>query len=216
VYGGLKDAKVEENQTRYYLPEFPMGISEIQPLDFHSPYGCSKGVADQYIIDYSRIFDLKTVTFRQSCIYGYRQFGIEDQGWVAWFMIALSLKRKVTIFGTGKQVRDVLLIDDLVDLYMKAIENIEQVSGMVYNIGGGPENTVSLLEFLENLESISGRTVEPLMGNWRPGDQPVYVSDIRKAEKELGWKPKVDVSEGMNELYGWVAENAELFKSLMV
>jgi len=162
-------------------------------------------------VDYARIYRLRTVNFRQSCIYGYRQFGVEDQGWVAWFIIAHLLNRPITIYGTGKQVRDLLFIDDLVDCYLLAIGRIDQVAGMTFNIGGGPTNTLSLLEFLNLLEKLSGRPVAHDFADWRPGDQLVYISDIRRAQAILGWRPQTDVAEGVRRLYDWVAANLELF-----
>jgi CDP-paratose 2-epimerase len=211
VYGKLPALKLHEEAGRYSLPDLPNGVGEQQPLDFHSPYGCSKGAADQYVIDYSRIYGLRTVNFRQSCIYGYRQFGVEDQGWVAWFSIAHLLGQPVTIYGTGKQVRDVLFIDDLVDCYLAAINNIDKVTGLTFNIGGGPANTLSLLELLEMLRQHSGREVVHSFADWRPGDQPVYVSDIRRAEELLPWQPRVAVSEGVQRLYKWVTANLAAF-----
>jgi CDP-paratose 2-epimerase len=211
VYGKLPELQINEDETRYSLPEQPDGVSESQPLDFHSPYGCSKGAADQYVADYARIYNLRTVTFRQSCIYGYRQFGVEDQGWVAWFTIAHQLRRPVTIYGTGKQVRDILFVDDLVSCYLAAIENIERVSGMTFNIGGGTANTLSLLELLQLLRQHSEREVTHSFSDWRPGDQPVYISDIRKAQSLLGWSPQTDVRDGFERLYQWVEAHRELF-----
>ena len=211
VYGKLPDFNQEEQPLRYALPDLPQGVSEVQPLDFHSPYGCSKGAADQYTIDYARIYGLRTVNFRQSCIYGYRQFGVEDQGWVAWFTIAHLLGRPVTIYGTGKQVRDVLFIDDLIDCYLAAIDRIESVAGKSFNIGGGPGNTLSLLELLELLREYSGRAVQHSFDQWRPGDQPVYVSDIRRAEQEISWRPQVPVHQGVEQLHRWVSANLGLF-----
>lgn len=209
VYGHLGELEVREEATRYVLPGLPRGVSERQPLDFHSPYGCSKGSADQYVIDYSRIYGLRTASLRQSCIYGYRQFGIEDQGWLAWFTIAHLLGRDITIYGSGKQVRDLLFIDDLVDCYLACIERIAEASGKAYNIGGGPTNTLSVLEFMDLLGELSGRPVEFTFGDWRPGDQPVYVSDVRKAEDDLGWRPHVGVRAGVERLYSWVEANLE-------
>jgi CDP-paratose 2-epimerase len=211
VYGKLSGLKVTEDARRHTLADLPNGVSETQPLDFHSPYGCSKGAGDQYIIDYARIYGLRTVNFRQSCIYGYRQFGVEDQGWVAWFTIAHELMKPVTLYGTGKQVRDILFIDDLIDCYLAAIERIDEVSGMTFNIGGGPENTLSLLELLEALREHSGRTVAHTVEDWRPGDQPVYVSDIRKAAQLLDWRPTIDVPTGLELLHNWVVANLEAF-----
>jgi CDP-paratose 2-epimerase len=212
VYGEMKDVAIIEANGRYEYKDHPNGISEERPLDFHSPYGCSKGAADQYVRDYSRIYGLRAVNFRQSCIYGCRQFGIEDQGWVAWFTIAAALRKQITIYGDGKQVRDVLFIDDLVDCYTKAIHNIEKVSGRVYNIGGGPENTMSLLELIAFLELTFHKKIRFAFSDWREGDQPVFVCDIRKAQADLGWTPKVGVQEGVNRLKSWVAENTTLFE----
>lgn len=211
VYGKLPHLQIEEDSKRCSLPALPNGVSETQPLDFHSPYGCSKGAADQYIVDYSRIYGLRTVNFRQSCIYGYRQFGVEDQGWVAWFAIAHTLGEAVTIYGTGKQVRDILFIDDLVDCYLAAIDHIDKVSGMTFNIGGGPLNTLSLLELLEMLRQLAGRSVVHSFEDWRPGDQPVYVSDIRRAEELISWRPRVGVKQGFEQLYSWISANRDSF-----
>jgi CDP-paratose 2-epimerase len=214
VYGDLHEVGYGEESSRYTLPSLPLGVSEKQALDFHSPYGCSKGTGDQYVIDYARCYGLRTVTFRQSCIYGYWQYGIEDQGWVAWFIIAHLLGHPITVFGTGKQVRDVLFIDDLVNCYVAAIERIDAVSGLAFNIGGGPENTMSLIEFLQILETISGKRVDFAHGASRPGDQPVFVSDIARARKLLGWAPTVQKSEGIKRLYEWVASNRALFRPM--
>ncbi|MBZ0159599.1 MAG: GDP-mannose 4,6-dehydratase [bacterium] len=211
VYGKLPDLNLREDALRCLIPDLPHGVSETQPLDFHSPYGCSKGAADQYVNDYARIYGLRTVNFRQSCIYGYRQFGVEDQGWVAWFTIAHTLGQPVTIYGTGKQVRDILFIDDLIDGYLAAIDRIDQVSGVTFNIGGGPENTLSLLELLEMLGEHSGRAVVHSFEDWRPGDQPVYVSDIRRAAELLSWRPRVGVKEGFERLHSWVKVNRDSF-----
>jgi len=211
VYGGMEDIEIVERNNRYEYKDFPYGIPENRILDFHSPYGCSKGTADQYVRDYARIYDLKTVVFRQSCIYGYRQFGVEDQGWVAWFTIASLFGKKITIYGDGKQVRDVLFIDDLVRAYDMAAKN-ENTYGKIYNIGGGPDNKMSLLELISYLERFFNKKIEYLFSDWRPGDQPVFVSDIRKAEKEFGWKPDISVQEGVEKLSKWVQENKELFE----
>lgn len=211
VYGKLPAFDLREEPTRYVIQDLPYGVSESQAIDFHSPYGCSKGAADQYVIDYARIYKLRTVNFRQSCIYGQRQFGVEDQGWLAWFAIAHSLGVPVTIYGTGKQVRDVLFVDDLIDCYLAAIDRIDQVSGMTFNIGGGPGNTLSLLELLEALNQHSGRRVAHSFEDWRPGDQPVYVSDIRKAGDLLSWRPQIRVEEGLKRLYSWVELNRDSF-----
>lgn len=212
VYGGMDDLAVVDQGGRYWYRDRPLGISESQPLDFHSPYGCSKGAGDQYVRDYARIYGLRSVVLRQSCIYGYRQFGIEDQGWIAWFMIAALKKRPISIYGDGKQVRDTLFIDDLLDAYEAACQHIDTVEGQIFNIGGGPENTMSVwAEFGPILEELLGRPVPVTFADWRPGDQRVYVSDIRKAAAVLGWQPRVPVREGMTRLFHWIKENQSLF-----
>jgi CDP-paratose 2-epimerase len=212
VYGGMEDVALAEDPTRWRYADLEHGAPETQPLDFHSPYGCSKGTGDQYVRDYARIYGMRTVVMRQSCIYGPRQFGIEDQGWVAWFVIATVLGRPITIYGDGKQVRDVLHVDDLLDAYDAAIEKIDGVIGRVYNIGGGPENVMSVwAEFGPILEKLLDRKVEVARGDWRPGDQKVFYADIRKAERELGWKPKIGVEQGVERLFAWVKENQTLF-----
>jgi len=214
VYGGMEEVKVNEGEKRYAYADFPNGIPETMQLDFHSPYGCSKGCADQYTRDYARIYGLKTAVFRQSCIYGQRQFGIEDQGWVAWFTIASALGKKLTIYGNGKQVRDVLHIDDLVEAYRIATEKIDVVKGKVFNIGGGAGNTMSLLELLSYLEEFFGKKIDVSYSDWRPGDQPVYISDIARAKKVFGWEPKIGVKDGVQKLHKWVSENAKMFEDL--
>ena len=212
VYGGMEDVKVVERGTRWEYESLPLGCPETQPLDFHSPYGCSKGTGDQYVRDYARIYDLPTVVMRQSCIYGPRQFGVEDQGWVAWMIIAAVTGKQIMICGDGKQIRDVLHVDDLLNAYDAAIARIDTVKGRVYNLGGGPENTISIWnEFGPMLESLLGRSIQVARGDWRPGDQKVFVADIRKAERELGWKPKIGVEEGVKRLFEWVKENQNLF-----
>jgi CDP-paratose 2-epimerase len=212
VYGGMEDVVTVQGPKAYSYRDFAFGIPEERPMDFHSPYGCSKGSADQYVRDYARIYGLDTVVFRQSCIYGYRQFGIEDQGWVAWFVIAAVLGRNITIFGDGKQVRDVLFIDDLVSAYDSALSNLAHTRGRVYNIGGGPKNTISLLDLLSFLEERLGREIPVRFSDWRPGDQPVYVSDIRKAESDFGWSPRVNWKEGVSRLLQWVTENRSMIE----
>ncbi len=211
VYGRMEDIGVTERNGRYEYRDHPSGIDENQPTDFHSPYGCSKGAADQYTIDYARIYGLHTVAFRQSCIYGTRQFGIEDQGWVAWFTIAAVLGKQLTIYGDGKQIRDVLQVDDLARAYLAAYEHRDAVAGQAFNIGGGPENTLSLLELLTFLREELQVEIAPLWSDWRPGDQPVFVCNLGKAQRLLDWRPAIGVREGVRELIHWVRDNAALF-----
>ncbi|MGA2505078.1 MAG: GDP-mannose 4,6-dehydratase [Anaerolineales bacterium] len=212
VYGGMEDVKVVEDETRWHYADLPLGCPETQPLDFHSPYGCSKGTGDQYVRDYARIYGLPTIVMRQSCIYGPRQFGVEDQGWVAWMIIAAVTGRPITIYGDGKQIRDILNVDDLLNAYDAAVDRISTVKGRVYNLGGGPENTMSIwTEFGPLLGKMLGKAVPVKRSDWRPGDQKVFVADIRKADRELGWKPKVGIELGVERLFDWVKQNKDLF-----
>ncbi len=212
VYGGMDDVELAEEETRWRYKDLIHGCPETQPLDFHSPYGCSKGTGDQYVRDYSRIYGLRSVVFRQSCIYGPRQFGIEDQGWLAWMIIAAVTGRRITIYGDGKQVRDVLHVNDLLDAYDAAIEKIDQAKGQVYNVGGGTRNVMAVwAEFGPILERLLGRKIEVAREDWRPGDQRVFYADFRKAKNELNWEPKIDLEEGIEMLFDWVKENQELF-----
>lgn len=214
VYGNLTHLKVSEKSKRYVLDDHSNGIHENHQLDFHSPYGCSKGAAEQYVRDYSRIYGLKTVVFRQSCIYGRHQFGIEDQGWIAWFVIATLLKKPVKLYGNGKQVRDVLFVDDLVDLYYAAIKNINEVSGHIFNIGGGQSNSISILELFDTLKENHGLGVDYTHHELRAGDQKIFISDNNNIHKSIGWKPKVALREGIAELLQWTQENIKLIKTL--
>ncbi len=212
VYGGMEEVQIAEEQKRYTYAALPQGVSETQPLDFHSPYGCSKGAADQYVRDYARIYGLRTIVMRMSCIYGPRQFGIEDQGWVAHFLISSVLGRPITIYGDGKQVRDILYVDDLLMAFDQAVERIDVTGGRVYNVGGGPQHTISIwTEFRELLTELLGREIEVSYDDWRPGDQLVYVSDTTKARRELDWEPRTSVREGIEKLLHWVVENKRLF-----
>ncbi|GAB4499220.1 MAG: GDP-mannose 4,6-dehydratase [Anaerolineales bacterium] len=212
VYGGMEDVELYEEPTRWRYKDLVNGCPETQPLDFHSPYGCSKGTGDQYVRDYARMYDLPTVVFRQSCIYGPRQFGIEDQGWVAWFIIAAVMGRSITIYGDGKQVRDILHVYDLINAYDLAVEKIDVARGQVYNMGGGPANVMSIwAEFGPRLEKLLGKKIEVAHGDWRPGDQRVFYADISKAKKELGWEPRINVEEGVDMLFEWVRKNKTLF-----
>jgi CDP-paratose 2-epimerase len=212
VYGGMEDVTTAEDATRYHYLDRPHGIAEEYPLDFHSPYGCSKGCGDQYVRDYARTYGLKTVVLRQSCIYGSRQLGVEDQGWVAHFCIAAHYGRPITIYGDGKQVRDVLWIDDLVAAYEAAAARIDVAAGQIYNLGGGPDNTMSIwAEFGPMLEQLAGREIPVTFSSWRVGDQRVFISDIRKAERELGWRPRMSVADGIRGLWEWVGDHPQLF-----
>lgn len=211
VYGGMEQIAIVDHGDRYAYADYPDGIDELAPLDFHSPYGCSKGCGDQYVIDYARIYDMKTVAFRQSCIYGTRQFGIEDQGWIAWFCVAATTGKPFTIFGDGKQIRDALWVGDLLDAYEAALARIDSVSGQAFNIGGGPANTLSLNELVEHLERGFGRGFDVPYGPWRPGDQRVFVADIAKARRLLDWSPKVGIRAGIDRLLDWVRANPGLF-----
>ncbi len=214
VYGGMEDIAIILEGDRYRYRDLPDGIPENRLLDFHSPYGCSKGTADQYIRDYARIYGLKTVVFRQSCIYGPRQFGVEDQGWLAWFTIAALLGKPITIYGDGKQVRDVLYVDDLARAYELAVEHIAQVRGQVFNIGGGPRNVLAIREVFPLLEEWLGKNIPLTHGDWRPGDQPVYISNIEKAKRLLGWEPVTNARNGLKRLFDWSVTRTDVFRNL--
>ena len=207
VYGGLADIALEQRGGRYE-PRNPNvrthGVSEDRPLDFHSPYGCSKGTADQYVLDYARSYGLKAIVFRMSCIYGPHQFGTEDQGWVAHFLIRAIEGSPIVLYGDGMQVRDVLFVEDLVDAFLLAQRNMDRYSGSAFNIGGGPANTTSLLELLELIERLHGDSPDIAMQEWRTGDQRYYVSDTRRFQQATGWQPKVGVEEGVRRLYEWL------------
>ncbi|HET7379928.1 MAG TPA: GDP-mannose 4,6-dehydratase, partial [Gaiellales bacterium] len=176
---------------------------ETQPLDFHSPYGCSKGAADQYVRDYARCFGMNTVVLRQSCIYGAHQYGTEDQGWVAHFVHSILKDRALTIFGDGTQVRDLLDARDLSKLYALAIERIDVTRGEVYNVGGGPENKRNLLEVIARIGELTNRKPRYSFAGWREGDQEFYVSDVSRAREQLGWQPEIDFDHGLRDLISW-------------
>ena len=208
VYGGLEYLDVAEDGDRYKFEDnrFQKGVSEHVNLDFHSPYGCSKGSADQYVRDYARIYGMKTIVFRQSCIYGPRQWGTEDQGWVFHFIKEAYFGNKLKIYGDGKQVRDLLYIGDLIKCYEMAIENIENTRGGVYNVGGGLQNSVSLLQAISIINGLLDKQIEYDFHDWRPGDQKVFISDNSKANSEFGWKPETDVKLGFQNMLKWVKE----------
>jgi len=211
VMGELLSIPVVEKKERYEYKNIK-GVNEGFPLDFHGPYGCSKGCGDQYFLDYARIYGLNTVVFRQSGIYGPHQFGIEEQGWLAWFCNALLFNKPVTIFGNGKQVRDVLYVDDLIRAYDSALKNIKKTRGKAYTIGGGPRFSLSIWELFDILEKLSEKKFNHSFGPWRPGDQKVYVSDVSRAKKDFGWSPKISPKEGLKRLYNWIAQNKNLIK----
>ncbi len=215
VYGGMEEVGIVQHSGRYTYAGLPEGVSEDCLLDFHSPYGCSKGAADQYVRDYHRIFGMRTVVLRQSCIYGTRQFGIEDQGWVAWFTIASLLKKPITIYGDGKQVRDVLWIDDLVDAYEQLYRNADRVAGEIFNVGGGPANTLSLLELVQFLADEGLLSGTPAIGDWRAGDQRVFVANIDKIHRAIGWRPKTSPQQGVQHLARWAVANETLLREML-
>jgi CDP-paratose 2-epimerase len=206
VYGALGDVVLRAGPTRYE-PVNPtvrqFGLPEGRPLEFHSPYGCSKGVAEQYVLDYSRTFGLRTAVFRMSCVYGPHQFGTEDQGWLAHFLLAALREQPITIFGDGLQVRDVLYVDDLVEAMVLAQSAIDCIAGEPFNIGGGPLRSTSLVELLDLVERLTGQRPEVQFEPWRPADQRYYVSDTRRFEMATGWRPRVAVREGLRRLVDW-------------
>lgn len=211
VYGGMSDVAVVEEPKGYRFRDFPSGIDESRPLDFHSPYGCSKGTADQYVRDYARIYGLRSIVFRMGSIYGPHQWGMEDQAWVAWFVIQALKERPITIYGNGKQVRDILYVDDLVRAFELATEWVDATAGQIYNIGGGPANSLSIwAEFRDVLSNALGREIrEEGYSKWRPGDQPIYVTDSSKAEREFGWKPTTGINAGVRRLVAWANEHKD-------
>jgi CDP-paratose 2-epimerase len=216
VYGNnVNKIPLREKRTSYEFADrkYKNGIPEDFPTDSneHTPYGCSKYAAEIYVRDYSAVYGLRTVTFRMSCIYGLRQFGNEDQGWVAHFIISSVLNKPITIYGDGKQVRDILFIDDLVRAFDLAYKNIKRTKQQVYNIGGGPKNAISLLELIEFIEKLIGRRIKYKFSSWRPFDQKVYISNINKAKEDFGWEPKISKEEGIRKLFDWVNENKSLF-----
>ncbi|MGH2582466.1 MAG: GDP-mannose 4,6-dehydratase [Anaerolineales bacterium] len=212
VYGETSEHRLVRQKTRYRYAKLPYGLPETRQLDFHSPYGCSKGAAEQYVRDYSRIYGIPSVVMRQSCIYGQRQFGIEDQGWLAWFIIAAVYEKPITIYGDGRQVRDMLHVRDLIAAYDAAVLNQKKIAGHIYNIGGGPKHTLSIwLECGPMLEKFLGKKIPVRWDDPRPGDQKVYIGDIRKAKRELRWAPTIGVEKGARELFDWVKANRDLF-----
>lgn len=209
VYGDLEWLEYEEKEKRYNIKKFPAGLAESTPLSFSSPYGCSKGAADQYMLDFNRVFGLKTVVFRHSSMYGGRQFSTVDQGWIGWFCEQAiktakgQLKESFTISGNGKQVRDVLYADDMINLYFSAAEKISSIKGEVFNIGGGHENSLSLLELFDILEQELNVKLNYKEIPARESDQKVFIADISKAKKLIGWQPKVSARQGIKKMIEW-------------
>jgi CDP-paratose 2-epimerase len=208
VYGDLNFCDYNESSTRYIAHNYPNGFPENIPLEFHSPYGCSKGAADQYMLDYHRIYNLNTCVFRHSSMYGGRQYPTFNQGWISWFCQQALLQKNgkittSTIAGNGKQVRDVLHVDDMINLYFTAESNIEMIKGNVFNIGGGSDNSLSLLELFKLLGDILDFEFKYICEEPRISDQKVFIADISKAEHELGWKPQVGIEEGIRNMISW-------------
>jgi CDP-paratose 2-epimerase len=212
VYGDLGDLQFDELDDRYEPAGLMArrGIDEHRPLDFHTPYGCSKGAADQYVLDYCRSFRIPTAVLRMSCIYGQRQMGTEDQGWVAHFLIRALEDRPITIYGDGKQVRDILDVHDAVNAYVGALRNIDRVAGRAFNLGGGPQNAVSLLQLIDEMREVTGRDIRIRFEDWRPGDQRWYVSDAHRARSELGLPPPRGWRDGVAQLADWLARDRNL------
>lgn len=207
VYGALEDVVLEDAGRRYAPvdPGLHRGISEARNLAFHSPYGCSKGAAEQYVLDWARTYGVPATVFRMSCIYGPHQFGTEDQGWVAHFLIQAMARRPITLYGDGKQVRDILFVEDLLDAFLAARERPREVAGRAFNIGGGPANTVSLIELLELIEALEGVRPRVTLEPWRLADQRWYVSDPSAFAALAGWSPRTGVQEGVGRLHAWLA-----------
>jgi CDP-paratose 2-epimerase len=207
VYGGLEDLQLSVQGQRYLPVDagvLAQGVGEDRPLDFHSPYGCSKGTADQYVVDYARSYGMTTLVFRMSCIYGPRQFGTEDQGWVAHFILRALRGERITLYGDGMQVRDVLFVEDLVDAFLLAEQNAARLKGRAFNMGGGPGNAISLQDLLDRIEQLHGKRPPVSFDAWRTGDQRYYVSDTRAFQRETGWQAKVAAADGIARLYEWL------------
>jgi CDP-paratose 2-epimerase len=206
VYGGLAGHSFVQRGERYVPADerLAAGVGEATLLDLHSPYGCSKGAADQYVHDYARVYGLRTAVLRMSCIYGPRQFGTEDQGWVAHFMLQAIRRRPITIYGDGFQVRDVLHVADAVAAWLGVLDRIDAVSGSVFNLGGGAKNATSLLELLDSITALRGERPALSFDAWRPGDQPWYISDTSAITAAVGWRPQVGIHDGLNTLARWL------------
>ena len=214
VYGNLADLEFIKDGTRYAPKDSSIrerGIGENRPLDFHSPYGCSKGAADQYVVDYARTYQLPALVFRMSCIYGPHQYGNEDQGWVAHFVIRSLAGKPITIYGDGMQVRDILFIEDLVDAFLLAQQHMKKLAGNAFNIGGGSANSISLLELLDLLAELHGGDLSVRFEDWRAADQRYYVADTSKFRGLTSWQPRVGVHEGVRRLYEWIKTGDDQF-----
>jgi CDP-paratose 2-epimerase len=210
VYGELNSHRLLAGSTRYSYADI-RGIAENQPLDFHSPYGCSKGAADQYVHDYARIYGIPSVVFRMSCIAGPQQFGNEDQGWVAHFLYSALQASPIVVYGDGRQIRDVLCVEDLLRAFDAVRVSQKNTAGQIYNVGGGPENTVSLLELMEEIRQLTGRKLDYETCPMRPGDQLVYVTESAKLRRDTGWQPQVSLRQTLQQMYAWWKRNRELF-----
>jgi CDP-paratose 2-epimerase len=211
VYGNLSQFEIVEYSDRYELKNI-QDVSEDTNLNFHSPYGCSKGAADQYVLDYVRTFNIRAVTLRQSCIYGSRQFGIEDQGWLAWFMIAQMTGKEITIYGNGKQVRDLLYIDDLTRLYQQLYENKDKVNGEEFNVGGGIHNSISVINALGKISKLTKYSNNYNFSTERVGDQKFYVSNNAKLKATINWEPSIEIDCGLDKLHKWLIDNVDNIK----
>ncbi len=214
VYGNIIDKRVSQNKKRYKFLGKIKNINENYPLDFCSPYGCSKGAADQYVRDYSRIYGLDTVVLRLSCIYGNMQFGIEDHGWVTWITILSYFGKKIKIFGDGKQVRDVLFVNDLVKLFFRLSKSKKNVN-KIYNVGGGIKNSLSIIELIEILEKKLNKKNKYEKFRWRSADQKIYISNISKIKREYNWSPKIGISVGLDKVIRWIRENDTKIKKIL-
>ena len=205
VYGSLPDLELRASAKRVEpVDECGRGVNESRRLEFHTPYGCSKGAADQYVVDFARSYGIPAIVFRMSCIYGEHQFGTEDQGWLAHFLIRALEDEVITVYGDGLQVRDVLFSEDLVDAMLLAVSNVDKLSGQAFNIGGGADNTLSLLELLDFIAQRLSTRPRVRFASQRPGDQRYYVSDIRKFQNATGWRPRVAVRKGISRLCDWL------------
>ena len=214
VYGDVSNRLIKSNKKRYSFIGKLKNIDENYPLDLHSPYGCSKGAADQYVRDYSRVYGLDTIVLRMSCIYGNMQFGMEDQGWITWLTILSFFNKKIKIFGDGKQVRDVLFVSDLVQLFLK-ISKTKKNDDNIYNIGGGFNNSISILELIEILNKKLNKKNNYKNYSWRPGDQKIYISNISKVKKSYKWYPKTKVNQGLDTVISWIKENESGIKKIL-